>query len=256
MSKKYGWLAMAMADNPYLAESFAFDAKLEQVRIAECGEPLVSLNTAGPHLLVAAGLTGSAALVRGELIAPLAKAAELAVGEGLHLKVVSAYRSFVAQQQRFMARITAFADQYPGMKPDKLAKLANVYTAGKPIFAAHTAGAAVDVLLVDESGDPIDFGVSYPHGGPESATAYGQFDEDVLANRDLLQRVMTEAGFVNYPFEYWHFSIGDACWAVVLGAKEARYGSVIVGDGATASQFLSAADHGLYFSELEVGDES
>jgi D-alanyl-D-alanine dipeptidase len=36
---------------------------------------------------------------------------------------------------------------------------------------------------------------------------------------------MTEAGFVNYPLEWWHWSYGDKYWARVSAAT-AVYGDV------------------------------
>ncbi len=43
--------------------------------------------------------------------------------------------------------------------------------------------------------------------------------------RDRLAIVMSEAGFVNYPHEWWHFSYGDQYWAWRTGALAALYGS-------------------------------
>ena len=40
------------------------------------------------------------------------------------------------------------------------------------------------------------------------------------------REVMTAAGLVNYPREWWHFSYGDRYWACVTGSAQARYGAV------------------------------
>jgi D-alanyl-D-alanine dipeptidase len=44
--------------------------------------------------------------------------------------------------------------------------------------------------------------------------------------RRALLEAMTGAGFVNYPYEWWHYSFGDRYWAYVTGAQEAIYGGI------------------------------
>ncbi|MCL6630013.1 MAG: hypothetical protein K6U00_10480, partial [Armatimonadetes bacterium] len=45
-------------------------------------------------------------------------------------------------------------------------------------------------------------------------------------NRQLLLDIMLEAGFSNYPGEWWHYSYGDSAWALRVGAPCALYGAV------------------------------
>ena len=40
------------------------------------------------------------------------------------------------------------------------------------------------------------------------------------------RRCLGDAGFVNYPTEWWHWSFGDRYWAFVTGHGAARYGQV------------------------------
>ncbi|MER7188457.1 M15 family metallopeptidase, partial [Streptomyces hyaluromycini] len=47
---------------------------------------------------------------------------------------------------------------------------------------------------------------------------------EARANRVLMGRALTTAGFVNYPTEWWHWSYGDRYWALLSGAPAARYG--------------------------------
>jgi len=44
------------------------------------------------------------------------------------------------------------------------------------------------------------------------------------ANRKTLTAALTNAGLVNYPTEWWHWSYGDRYWAFVTGAPHALYG--------------------------------
>ncbi len=59
-------------------------------------------------------------------------------------------------------------------------------------------------------------GACYTHANSISGAA--------RAHRDTLCRVMSAAGFVNYPTEWWHFSYGDRYWALHAGQAAAVYG--------------------------------
>lgn len=80
----------------------------------------------------------------------------------------------------------------------------------------HSTGAAVDVTLVDELGAVVDMGSAIDEISVRSfpdhfvGTMEGnRFDQ----NRQLLNFVMTSAGFVRHYHEWWHFSWGDQLWA-------------------------------------------
>ena len=49
-------------------------------------------------------------------------------------------------------------------------------------------------------------------------------DHRIRDHRRLLYSVMTEAGFTNYPEEWWHYDYGDLFWARATG-KDALYSS-------------------------------
>ncbi len=84
----------------------------------------------------------------------------------------------------------------------------------------HTTGAALDITLLDNHGNPADMGSSIDCFGEASLPAHfanspvetGQRAHD---NRVLLAEVMTMAGFQRHPFEWWHFSFGDQLWALM-----------------------------------------
>ena len=101
----------------------------------------------------------------------------------------------------------------------------------------HSTGAALDVTLVDETGDAVDMGSpidevsprSFPNHFAESVEPYHQ---QVHARRRVLYGVMTAAGFRQHPHEWWHFSLGDQLWAWLVGqetgrnAPAAKYGGI------------------------------
>lgn len=78
----------------------------------------------------------------------------------------------------------------------------------------HNFGAAVDVTLMDCTGQPLPLGSCYDFFGYEARITDEQqlldsarITRRELENRLLLRRVMTEAGFTTIQEEWWHFNI-------------------------------------------------
>ena len=99
-----------------------------------------------------------------------------------------------------------------------------------PEVAPHTAGAAVDLTLIDADGRDLDMGTEVNATPEESGNAcFTQalaISDPARRNRRLLEEVLTSAGLVNYPTEWWHWSYGDRYWALLTGATAAVYGPV------------------------------
>ena len=81
----------------------------------------------------------------------------------------------------------------------------------------HSTGAAIDLTLADMTGDPLDLGGEIDFIGPESSPDFYKKDNLVMPcskhqvfhnRRSLLFSVMEQAGFVQHPNEWWHFSYG------------------------------------------------
>ena len=77
----------------------------------------------------------------------------------------------------------------------------------------HNYGVAVDVTLVDCTGHPIPLGSEYDYFGDRSRVDLevqliesGEINQRELKNRQLLREVMTEAGWLVEPSEWWHFN--------------------------------------------------
>jgi zinc D-Ala-D-Ala dipeptidase len=72
-------------------------------------------------------------------------------------------------------------------------------------------------------GEPVD--VSKPFGRLEGAPTYVyDLEPEARALRMLLVEAMLKVGFSNCRDEWWHYSYGDAGWAVRTGRKECAYG--------------------------------
>lgn len=74
--------------------------------------------------------------------------------------------------------------------------------------SGHTRGSTVDITIINlESGEALDMGSPYDMFDPISWVASDKITSSQQKNRNLLQKVMLENGFKNYPQEWWHFTL-------------------------------------------------
>ena len=79
----------------------------------------------------------------------------------------------------------------------------------------HNYGLAVDITLCEAAtGDTLDMGTVVDHLGPEAhidneaaLVRRGIISMQALANRQLLRKVMKQAGFTPLRSEWWHFNL-------------------------------------------------
>jgi D-alanyl-D-alanine dipeptidase len=98
--------------------------------------------------------------------------------------------------------------------------------------APHSTGAALDLTLRWIGGEPLWMGslfddvteIAHRDRFERVGDSISFSDEEARANRRLLHWVMSEAGFVGHPDEWWHFSYGDQLWSALTGAPAAIYG--------------------------------
>lgn len=120
----------------------------------------------------------------------LQTAITLAAKLQLRFKIFDAFRPIEAQQHMF------------NHTPDP-EFLSNPETGAVP----HCRGVAVDLTLVNQSGDMLDMGTGFDnftslshHGNTEISTKAQQ-------NRYLLMGIMTTAGWDFYRNEWWHYQL-------------------------------------------------
>ena len=118
----------------------------------------------------------------------------------LHLVVYDAARPRSIQQQMWKVVENTDLQDY----------VANPNVSGG---GAHNYGIAVDVSLVDCTGHPIPMGSEYDYFGDRSRVDMekelfesGEINRRELENRQLLREIMTEAGWLVEPSEWWHFN--------------------------------------------------
>jgi D-alanyl-D-alanine dipeptidase len=86
------------------------------------------------------------------------------------------------------------------------------YVANPETGSIHNFGLALDVTLADATGGEVDMGTTYDAFQPLAQPALeqrflreGKLTAAQLQNRSLLRRIMTDAGFIQLPLEWWHF---------------------------------------------------
>ena len=121
--------------------------------------------------------------------------------------------------------------------------------ASVPKFGTHMSGSAIDisVMHLDDPSREVDRGAPYlemsaltPMGSPFVSDA-------ARRNRREITALMRRHGFVDYPWEFWHYSSGDAYEQVLLQDRPAgdlRRGAMGPGDepGHAAAAARAAAE--------------
>lgn len=84
------------------------------------------------------------------------------------------------------------------------------YVADPAKGSIHNRGGAVDITLVDESGNALEMGTDFDHFGPESAISFKGISKEARRNRRLLEKIMARHGFSVLKSEWWHFNYKGA----------------------------------------------
>ena len=129
---------------------------------------------------------------------------------GLGLKVFDAYRPQQAVDDFIVWSTDPNVDEtgtksafYPHVNRADL--FAEGYLAAK---SSHSRGSTMDLTLIDQdTGQSLDFGTPFDFFDPLTHTDHLDIGGQARDNRTMLMEVMGTAGFVNYPTEWWHFTL-------------------------------------------------
>ncbi|GGQ39029.1 D-alanyl-D-alanine dipeptidase [Streptomyces mutabilis] len=146
---------------------------------------------------------------------------------GLRFLIVEGYRPLALQRRYFEKYAARLRAEQPEWIDEQIRSATSRFVS-PPEIAPHSAGAAVDLTLVDADGRELDLGTPMNATPEESAgacyTNAAGISAQARAHREILGRVLTAVGLVNYPTEWWHWSFGDRYWALATGAASACYG--------------------------------
>lgn len=175
--------------------------------------------------------------LRKSVLVKLEKALTL-LPKNMELVVWDGWRPLATQQALFDMFKSQIHSATPNLSEEELLKRTSVYVSlpssdrKKP--SPHNTGGAVDLTIAYRGGDLLELGTEFDDFTEKARTAYFEMDSSDLTeneitwrdNRRLLYAIMIEAGFTNYPEEWWHFDYGDQFWASISGAQNALYTNV------------------------------
>jgi D-alanyl-D-alanine dipeptidase len=212
--------------------------------VVECGEQLVSLPDAAreggvevafserPH---AHGLPRIFVLREGQ-IASFIDAASRLNRRGWVLKVEDGYRS--REMQKYQGRMPALFDlilrkvvwELDGRtpEPDFFFRRLLTLVAQIPKTGTHMSGSAMDISVLERAtGMEVDRGSPYIEMTERTPMNSPFVSSQARGNRQEITAIMRESGFVEYPFEFWHYSSGDVYEQLLNGSDQpARYGAI------------------------------
>lgn len=168
-------------------------------------------------------------------IAQRLKIASKHLPRGYHFCLYEGYRSIALQSYLFQSYQAKIKQRYPHLTDralfEKTVQLVSpVKNFDKTInIPPHATGAAIDLYLLNDKGEAIDMGI-HPQNwqqdltGKKSMTRSKAISAQAQIHRQIMSNALEIAGFVNYPYEYWHWSYGDKYWAYTKKKPHAVYG--------------------------------
>ena len=227
-----------------LDEAHDFMMRIMDYPVEECGERLVSLTEAAkaagvdvrfsdrPHVK---GLPRIFVLREG-LIDRFVDTARRMNDRGWAMRVEDAFRSRAMQKgiglepYIFDVVLRKVMWELDGQTPDPdfLFKRLLSLAAQIPKTATHMSGSAIDISVHDLNTDKeVDRGGPYIELSELTPINSPFLSHQATRNRQEITAILGESRFVAYPYEFWHYSSGDAYEQELLDTgRPARYGAV------------------------------
>jgi D-alanyl-D-alanine dipeptidase len=136
------------------------------------------------------------------------------------------HRSLSLQKKRYLWAYGNLKKKHPHWNPEKLRDETSKCVAPLDIIPPHSTGGAIDLSIIGPDGRQLDMGTHLGRFNETTHTNSNKISGLARKNRNLLIKVMTRAGFINYPTEWWHWSYGDQYWAAALKKKSSIYGGI------------------------------
>lgn len=204
--------------------------ELNKIRIDDNGEPLVEILKLCSDIRFAADhpkFPGSPRTCWArKTVAEMMCLARTYLPQGIYFEVQDAWRSGTSQRALFHLLCADLRLKNPEWTEEELLYHTNEFVASPFIEAPppHTTGGAVDVTLVNDSGEKLDMTSPYGWSEESAPTSFPGISEEARKNRRILIYAMSRAGFSNYLGEWWHWSYGDSAWALHASLDSAIYG--------------------------------
>ncbi len=227
-----------------LDEAHAFMMRGMDCPVADCGERLASLADAAreagvevafserPHVNALPRIF----VLREGQIAAFVDAARRLNRRGWVLRVEDGYRTRTMQKGvgllpfLFDVILRKVVWELDGRTPEPafLFKRLLTLVAQMPKTAPHMSGAAIDISVLDRAtGAEIDRGGPYLEMSERTPMNSPFVSPQARRNRREITAIMRESGFVEYPYEFWHYGSGEVFEECVRRTgRPIRYGAV------------------------------
>ena len=224
--------------------AYHFMSQMLEYPVEECGEPLVSLQDAVAAEGVAvefshshiAGRHAHLFYLREGLIRDFLAVAREMNERGWTLKVEDGFRS--REMQRDIALQEIVLDtvlqkvlwethgQMPA--PELLFRRLSALAATRPKVGTHMSGSGMDVsVLWSDDLSEVERGGPYIELSELTPMESPFISDEAARNRAEISDIMRRHGFIAYPYEFWHYSKGDAYAEYLTSSgSPARYGPV------------------------------
>lgn len=209
---------------------------IRAVPIVENGEPLVDLKEQTVIAYSAKFVEDypGCTKIRKTVYEKLCQAQKL-LPDGVRFEVDEGLRSLKTQALLFDEMYKQMQKNFPQMGEKELFLETSKFVApvktweGHPNVSPHSTGGAIDVILIDLDGKPVDMGINplEPYHEDLICTDSPFITKVARENRDAMAKALSAVGFVNYPDEFWHWSYGDRRWAHETHAPHAIYGPIL-----------------------------
>lgn len=160
--------------------------------------------------------------------------------KGCRFMILDAWRPIEVQKYLFDNFVDSLVRQAPHKSMKEILLLAQQfvsYPSSDPRAPApHNTGGALDITITDENGIKLDMETEFDSFSKESGTRF--YEEQIekgrrltaeetvkCGNRRMLYNILTQAGFSNYPNEWWHYDYGNQFWGF-YGNRNAFYGMI------------------------------
>ncbi len=204
--------------------------ELRRVPIVECGEALVDYLEFEPKLV----FDRPRFKYRRESLARIGVAERLSeavkrLPPGYNLGIIEGWRPPHIQRRLYLATWKLFKERHPEWSDASLKRVVNRFTAplGTKVPPPHSTGGAIDLVLLDDTGQPYDHNSPFEAFDPRGfAFDSPGISAEARKTRLILKGALEPTGLTNYPSEYWHWSYGDQGWAYRGGHNNAIYGPI------------------------------
>lgn len=228
-------------------EAYGFMQRMRDYPVEECGEPFADLRSAVSDAGVIVLFSDTRVVddfnriywLRASLVGDLVAAARTMNQRGWVLKFEDGYRS-VEIQRRLGLKDNTFDVVLQRViwecrgdipQPERMFRRISALIATNPKVGTHVSGSAVDVSVYGledaAAGAELDHGGSYLEMSERTPMASPFVSDEAKRNRAEITACLQSHGFMAYPYEFWHYSKGDA-YDVHLNntGMPARYGPV------------------------------